>query len=74
MTIQFVDSSEYVDTYFWDFGDGTNSIVENPEKLYLNPGSYLVNLNVRSKLGCDNSISKLVDKPLELIFSLARMP
>lgn len=29
-------------TYYWDFGDNSSSISENPSKNYLNPGIYIV--------------------------------
>ena len=34
--------------FFWDFGDGTTSIEENPTKSYSQPGSYSVSLTVHS--------------------------
>ena len=46
-TVHFFDSSTPVpDTWFWEFGDGTNSIEQNPIHLYANPGTYTVMLSV----------------------------
>lgn len=43
-TSLFTDASTIasgtISTYLWDFGDGTNSIVANPSKQYLNPGTF----------------------------------
>ena len=44
----------------WDFGDGSNSIVENPSKTYQSPGTYQVNLRVTTGDGCQRSITKNV--------------
>ncbi|MGO8744445.1 MAG: NosD domain-containing protein [Thermoguttaceae bacterium] len=35
--------------YFWDFGDGSQSILANPSHAYTTPGRYLVSLTVRDK-------------------------
>lgn len=33
-------------SYFWDFGDGSNSTEENPQHLFYDPGSYTVSVQV----------------------------
>lgn len=43
---QFTNESEEEDTYFWDFGDNTQSIEENPFKTYAQQGTYTVTLTV----------------------------
>ena len=52
----FMDRSEInsgvIDSYLWDFGDQTNSILSNPQKQYLNPGQYDVSLMLSSGFGC----------------------
>ncbi|MEM9327132.1 MAG: PKD domain-containing protein [Bacteroidota bacterium] len=50
-------SSGAITSGLWDFGDGTNSIVMNPEKQYLNPGTYKVSLVVTSDQGCQDAVS-----------------
>lgn len=35
-----------IDTYFWDFGDGTNSFQQQPIHNYPQPGTYIVSLTV----------------------------
>ncbi|WP_258103562.1 PKD domain-containing protein [Marinoscillum sp. MHG1-6] len=44
--------------YLWDFGDGSNSIVADPEKQYLNSGDYKVSLSVFSEEECESKIVK----------------
>ena len=45
-------------SYQWDFGDQTNSIVKNPNKAYLNDGTYPVTLTAFSDRNCKQSIQK----------------
>ena len=54
-----IDPAETL-TYYWTFGDGTSSDITNPQKLYDDPGSYTVNLEVTSEQGCSESIQKTV--------------
>ncbi len=46
-------------SYQWTFGDGTgeSDLTENPSHLYLNPGTYYVNLTVTSSYGCTGTSS-----------------
>ncbi len=61
-TIQFQDLS--IDTvgtivsWFWDFGDGTTSTLQNPQKTYTNVGFYTVALTVKSNTGCSHASSR----------------
>ncbi|MFK7775764.1 MAG: S8 family serine peptidase [Saprospiraceae bacterium] len=43
---QFTNESEQEDSYYWDFGDNTNSTEENPFKTYAQQGTYTVKLTV----------------------------
>lgn len=56
-------SSGNIDGFSWDFGDGTNSVQENPVQQYLNPNTYTVQLVVSSNNGCtaDTSMQVTVD-------------
>ena len=47
-------------TFYWDFGDGNNSTLENPTHQYLNPGTYMVTLISSSLDACNlsDTISK----------------
>ena len=42
--------------YYWDFGDGTTSTVENPDHTYLNGGAHLVKLKVVNPVCVDSVI------------------
>jgi len=51
-TIQFTDTSGGTPTsWFWDFGDGTNSTLQNPVHTYSLPGIYSVNLTPANEFG-----------------------
>jgi uncharacterized protein (TIGR02145 family) len=46
-TVYFTDDSKgMIDYYYWDFGNGSFSIDQNPEQLYKNAGMYLVGQTV----------------------------
>jgi parallel beta-helix repeat protein len=50
--IQFNDTSAHVPTtWYWDFGDGTSSTLQNPTHAYTTPGSYTVVLTVTNPAG-----------------------
>jgi len=50
MPISFDNQSCNGDTYFWDFGDGTTSMEENPAHRYENPGPYTIKLRVENQV------------------------
>jgi PKD repeat protein len=57
LAVQFTDQSTGVPTsWFWDFGDGQYSSVQNPSHTYATPGSFAVTLTA-SKLGVSNSLT-----------------
>ncbi|QQS31320.1 MAG: PKD domain-containing protein [Sphingobacteriales bacterium] len=61
---QFIDYSVHIPTtvittWFWEFGDGTNSTETNPEHLYAAPGDYNVTLTIGDGV-CNSSITKTV--------------
>ncbi|NLE03017.1 MAG: T9SS type A sorting domain-containing protein, partial [Fibrobacter sp.] len=51
-------STQTIDSYYWDFGDGGASAVKNPEYTYNNEGLYSVKLVVRGPSGVDSLIRK----------------
>jgi PKD repeat protein len=62
--ITFLDSSQYANTYEWDFGDGgTGSTDKNPAPhIYALPGFYKVTLKIKgpNTSGCTDIISKTI--------------
>ncbi len=61
---QFYDSTEafndYIQSYFWDFNDGSYASTRNPLKTYNNDRSYSVRLIVRNSAGCVKDTTKTV--------------
>ena len=58
---RFINESELADTYFWTFGDGANSNLENPIHEFSDTGSYSVCLKVSTNHGCEDSYCKNLD-------------
>jgi len=56
LTVQFTDQSIFPETWFWDFGDGFTSTLQNPSHTYTAPGFYTVKLVVTNSNGCRDSI------------------
>jgi gliding motility-associated-like protein len=54
------DSSGQAVAFFWDFGDGTTSTMENPVKTYASPGRYFVEFTTKSADSCVSFIRKEV--------------
>lgn len=54
-------SSGSITGWSWNFGDGTPVItIQNPNHVYVNPGTYTVTLMVTTNNGCKNTVSKVV--------------
>lgn len=49
-------TSGVVSEWSWDFGDGNNSLLQNPEHVYTDTGSYNVSLVVTDINGCSDII------------------
>lgn len=47
-------------SWFWDFGDGSNSPNQSPNHIYLIPDNYLVTLTIIDTSGCSNTIKKTI--------------
>lgn len=53
--VAFANSSSNATTYYWEFGDGTNSTEENPIHAYGESGTYFVSLTASSDQ-CGDSV------------------
>jgi hypothetical protein len=57
LMVEFTDeSSNYPDTWLWDFGDGVTSTLQHPSHIYAVPGTYTVTLSVSNAGGSDTEI------------------
>src|SRR5215210_102662 len=70
-TARFLDASQgngnAIVKWIWDFGDGRNDTVMNPEKTYKDAGTYNVRLTSINNIGCFADITKpftLVPQPV----------
>jgi PKD repeat protein len=59
LSIQFTDNSTpgtgYIESWFWNFGNGDSSTLQHPQYVYGNPGVYTVTLTVSNSAGLSNS-------------------
>jgi gliding motility-associated-like protein len=46
-------------SYYWDFGDGNTSALQNPVHNYTTPGNYTVSFATTSSGGCSDTIRKV---------------
>ena len=57
LTVEFTDTTAGEATFwFWNFGDGGNSILQNPTHTFMSAGTYTVSLVVNGPGGTDNFI------------------
>lgn len=62
LTVQFTnESTGFPETFLWDFGDGTTSIEENPEKTYASAGSFEVTLTATNVAGSNTSAPQVIE-------------
>ncbi len=59
LKVQFNDSSENVDSFNWDFGDGTYSTEKDPIHTYSTAGIYTVNLTVSNENGAASKLATI---------------
>ncbi len=57
----FLASDSTAQNYLWDFGDGSNSTLQNPVHQYVTGGIYTVNLTVGFGQNCTASTKKEID-------------
>lgn len=56
LTIQFTNTSVNASSYYWDFGNGNFSVLNNPSNVYNNAGTYNVKLIAISANGQKDSL------------------
>jgi len=68
--INFINSSEYADSYYWDFGNGTSSDLINPSQNFnVNDNGYQIILTAYNDEGCFDSYSiTLVSNEVGTVF------
>ncbi len=55
--ISSINNPDNITSYTWDFGDGTQSTLQNPQHLYSNAGNYNVSLTVQSNNSCSQILN-----------------
>lgn len=53
---QSMSEGRSIESYEWDFGDGSKSVLKNPKHNYVTAGNFTVRLKVRDQWGCEDSI------------------
>jgi gliding motility-associated-like protein len=53
-----VNNAPGTSTYYWDFGDGYNSNLQNPSHVFPGPGSYNIILKVTNSYGCFTTLTR----------------
>jgi gliding motility-associated-like protein len=56
----FTNKTQGSNSYFWNFGDNSNSYQQNPSHTYGSLGEYMVLLKATSDKGCTDSLTKLL--------------
>jgi len=56
--VTFTDLTPGATSWFWNFGDGSTSSLQNPTHTYITEGEYDVQLTVNSAAGCEASLTK----------------
>lgn len=58
-TVSFNNTTSNGNSYFWNFGDGTNSTLNSPSHTYLNDGTYQVVLSSLNGCGTSTAIQTI---------------
>ena len=59
MLVEFINLTSPISSAKWDFGDGGNSLLNNPEHIYYNEGFFDVTLFVKSDDGCKDTLERI---------------
>ena len=57
-TFNFTDNTIGATSWFWTFGDGANSQLQNPTHQYNSTGNYDLNLIVTNNFGCSDTLTQ----------------
>lgn len=57
----FIDTSNNAVDYYWEFGEGSTSVLQDPSNTYWGNGEYIVIQYVTGVLGCTDSASVLIN-------------
>ncbi len=60
LSVKFINTSDFADSYFWNFGDGTSSTETNPTHIFENEGSYSVTLTASNLVCGENTVKKTI--------------
>ena len=55
-TFNFFNQTPGTNTYYWDFGDSTSSVLMNPSHTFEDTGFYSVKLRIKNSNGCSDSL------------------
>ena len=66
LDVQFVNNSQYADTYLWNFGDGATSTQQSPNYTYYTAGTYTVSLTVFGLGGQDTQTQQQIIEVYQL--------
>jgi PKD repeat protein len=65
-TVDFYDTSnpgescDFIDSWYWEFGDGSTSTDQNPSHSYSSPGDYTITLSVTDGYGATDHWSETI--------------
>lgn len=59
LSVHFANTSQNATSFYWDFGDGTTSVIESPEHVFTEPGNYTVRLTAAGPGGTDEATADI---------------
>lgn len=67
--VAFTDESKLATSWYWDFGDGRTTYIQNPIHTYQDTGVYTVTQIVKHPSGCLDTLIRILDvKPVVTFF------
>jgi len=72
LSVQFMDLSENATSWYWDFGDETNSTDQHSAHIYFAAGNYIVSMTASNENGTDSKLAVInVLKQPVVVFPVA---